>query len=95
MKFLIISTPKFPTPPDAVPMLLEAMRGWVQRHTASKKIEQIWGFAVGGGGGGRVARGSTRHPAVSGLPRKCRRHRHSCVFERAGWVQALMLGKEA
>ena len=51
MRFLITSTPKFPIPPELVPVLLHAMHDWVKRHTASKKIEQIWGFVNGGGGG--------------------------------------------
>ena len=54
MRFLITSRPKFPVPPEAVGVLLAAMRQWVQRHTTSKKIEVIWGFAAGGGGGGVV-----------------------------------------
>ena len=52
MRFLITSKPRFPFPPDAGPALLAAMRAWVQQHTISKKIETIWGFAAGGGGGG-------------------------------------------
>ncbi len=52
MRFLISSKPKFPVPPEAVAALLAAMGQWVQKHSSSKKMEQIWGFAVGGGGGG-------------------------------------------
>src|SRR5689334_4803709 len=51
MRFLITSTPKFPVPPQLAPVLLNAMEEWVKRHTASKKIEQTWGFVNGGGGG--------------------------------------------
>jgi len=51
MRFLITSTPKFPIPPQAVPMMLGAMRQWAKRHTESKKLEQTWGFVSGGGGG--------------------------------------------
>jgi len=51
MRFLVTSTPKFPPPPDALPMLVSAMRDWAKRHQSSNKIEQIWGFVTGGGGG--------------------------------------------
>jgi muconolactone delta-isomerase len=51
MRFLVTSTPKFPIPPQLTPVLLNAMGEWVKRYTASKKIEQTWGFVSGGGGG--------------------------------------------
>ena len=51
MRFLITSTPRFPIPPELAATLLSAMNDWVKRYTASKKIEQIWGFVSGGGGG--------------------------------------------
>ena len=51
MRFLVMSTPRFPIPPELTPVLLKAMEDWVKRHTASKKLEQTWGFVSGGGGG--------------------------------------------
>lgn len=70
MKFLVSSKPKFPVPPEAAPMLLEAMRGWVKKYTASRQIEQIWGYAVGGGGGGilNVASSEELNAVMTELP---------------------------
>lgn len=51
MRFLVTSIPKFPIPPELTPVLMSAMGEWVKRYTASKKIEQTWGFVSGGGGG--------------------------------------------
>jgi muconolactone delta-isomerase len=52
MRFLITSLPKAaPIPPELAATLLNAMDQWMKRHTATKKIEQTWGFVTGGGGG--------------------------------------------
>jgi muconolactone delta-isomerase len=51
MRFLITSIPKFPVPPELASVLLNAMSDWAKRYTSAKKIEQIWGFVNGGGGG--------------------------------------------
>ena len=51
MRFLITSTPRFPIPPELTTTVLGAMNDWVKRYTGSKKIEQLWGFVSGGGGG--------------------------------------------
>lgn len=52
MRFLIVSKVKYPIPPESGIPLLEALRGWAKQYTASKKIEQVWGFAglLAGGG---------------------------------------------
>lgn len=52
MRFLIISHKSHPIPQEAAIPILEAMREWVKRHTASKKLEQVFNFAglLGGGG---------------------------------------------
>ncbi len=52
MKFLIISKPTYPVPPEIGPTLVDAMHGWLKQHTASGKIESTWAFAGMGGGGG-------------------------------------------
>lgn len=52
MKFLIISHPKQPIPPEIGIQLVDAMVAWVNQHKGSGKIEDVWGFAASGGGGG-------------------------------------------
>jgi muconolactone delta-isomerase len=54
MKFLVISNPKHPVPPEIGPTLVDAMSAWVKQHTASGKIESTWSFAGTAGGGGIV-----------------------------------------
>jgi hypothetical protein len=51
-RFLIISHPKFITPPEIIPSLVDAMSAWVDQHTASGKLEFARSLAgqVGGGG---------------------------------------------
>jgi muconolactone delta-isomerase len=52
MKFLVVTKGNAPFPPEAAPMLINAMRQWSTTHLASGKMEQIWSFAGIGGGGG-------------------------------------------
>ncbi len=52
MRFLVVTKSKAPFPPEMAMGLVDAMEGWVQKYTASGKIEQTWGFAGLQGGGG-------------------------------------------
>jgi muconolactone delta-isomerase len=52
MRFLLVTKSKAPFPPEIAIGLVDAMEGWVQKYTASGKIEQSWGFAGLQGGGG-------------------------------------------
>ncbi len=52
MRFLVSSKTKQPPPPEMAMGLMDAMEGWVRKHTASGKIEQVWAFAGIQGGGG-------------------------------------------
>lgn len=52
MRFLVMSNPKHPLPPEMVPALSDAMIAWVREHTASGKMETTWSFAGEPGGGG-------------------------------------------
>ncbi len=52
MRFLVTTINRSPMPPEAVPMLVQAMKDWAARHTASGAFEQIWSFAGLQGGGG-------------------------------------------
>jgi muconolactone delta-isomerase len=52
MRFLVISNPKFMTPPEIIPGLSDAMSAWIAQNSADGKLETAWSFAgqVGGGG---------------------------------------------
>jgi muconolactone delta-isomerase len=52
MRFLVISNPKFITPPEILSNLVDAMSAWIDQHTASGKLQSAWSLAgrVGGGG---------------------------------------------
>jgi muconolactone delta-isomerase len=52
MKFLVISHPNYPVPPEMGPQLVDAMVAWVNQHAGSGKIQETWSFAGTGGGGG-------------------------------------------
>ena len=54
MRFLVVTEPNTPIPPEAVLPLYEAMKAWKARYVAAGKMEQIWGFAGGKGGCGIV-----------------------------------------
>jgi hypothetical protein len=51
MRFLLVSRPAFPIPPDQFPVLVEGFRAWWDRY------HDRWegGFFAGGPGGGGVA----------------------------------------
>ena len=52
MRFLVTTINRSPMPPEAAPMLVQAMKEWAARHTACGVFEQIWSFAGLQGGGG-------------------------------------------
>ena len=52
IRFLVISKPQFPVPPEMALGLFDAMVAWVTKYKGSGKIEQAWSYAGGGGGGG-------------------------------------------
>jgi len=52
MRFLIVSKPKVPVPPDMAETLNDAMAAWFSENTGNGTIEQGWAFAGLGGGGG-------------------------------------------
>jgi muconolactone delta-isomerase len=54
VRFLVISNPKFMTPPEMIPDLVDAMSAWVEQHTVSGKLEFAWSLAGQVGGGGIV-----------------------------------------
>ena len=51
-------------------MLVDAMQAWMQEQTATKKMEQIWGFAGIPGGGGilNVASPDEADAVMAGFP---------------------------
>jgi muconolactone delta-isomerase len=55
MRFLVISEPKTPVPPEAVLGLYDALKAWKARYIAAGKLEQIWSFAGLGGAGAGIA----------------------------------------
>lgn len=52
MRFLVITKNRSPVPPEALTMLLPAMKDWVARHRESGVFEQVWSLAGFQGGGG-------------------------------------------
>ena len=50
MRFLIITEPKHMTPPEIVPMLVDAMKGWLEKYKSN--IVETWSSAGVAGGGG-------------------------------------------
>ncbi len=50
MKFLVISTPKMPPPPEIMPALVEGLIQWVASGKGSGKLEAIYSFAGQSGG---------------------------------------------
>ena len=47
MRFLVVATPKFPTPPEIVPTLIDRAEQWQERY--EDKFE-VFGLFPGGGG---------------------------------------------
>ncbi len=47
MRVAIIYRPRDPAPPEALPMLMEALGEWVERY--SKRVSTLEFFAIGGG----------------------------------------------
>ena len=52
MRFLVVTKPQFPIPPEAVDGLLHELAGWASKWTSQGKLEQVWGFAGFHGIGG-------------------------------------------
>ena len=52
MRFLLVTKQVAAPPPEMALGLFDAMIAWVKKHTASKKLEQGWGFAGLPAGGG-------------------------------------------
>jgi muconolactone delta-isomerase len=52
VKFLVIATRReqVPVPPEAVPVMLNADREWLNDLVASGTLDFVYGFAEGGGG---------------------------------------------
>lgn len=44
MRFLIVSKPKYPVPPDMAETLNDAMAAWFAENTDNGTIEQGWAF---------------------------------------------------
>ena len=52
MRFLVVTKPQFPIPPEAVDGLIDELAGWASKWTGQGKLEQVWGFAGFHGIGG-------------------------------------------
>ena len=52
MRFLVVTKPKHPVPPEAVVALFDGLLAWTGAWSGQGKMEQVWGFAGVGGGGG-------------------------------------------
>jgi muconolactone delta-isomerase len=52
MRFLVVTTPKHPVPPEMALGLFEALSAWAKDLTGKGKMEQGWAFAGSNGGGG-------------------------------------------
>ena len=58
MKFLVISKQKYQIPPEAAVPLIDAFMAYIDKYTASGKLETIWSYAGGQDGGGIANVGS-------------------------------------
>jgi muconolactone delta-isomerase len=58
MRFLVITKQKYMVPPEVQLGLIDGSLAWSKRYSASKKLEQAWGFAGIPGGGGIADVGS-------------------------------------
>jgi muconolactone delta-isomerase len=54
MRFLVVTEGRTVPPPEMGPAMLDALGAWADRHTASGKMEQIWGLAGVRGGAGTL-----------------------------------------
>jgi muconolactone delta-isomerase len=54
MKFLVISKPKHPVPPERAVPLVDAFMAWIDKYSQIGQIESIWSFAGTSAGGGIV-----------------------------------------
>ena len=54
MRFLVVTKAREAFPPEMAPMMMQAMRAWVDEHRAAGRMEQVWGFAGMPGGGGII-----------------------------------------
>ena len=52
MRFLVTLNQKYMVPPEVQLGLLDGSIAWAKKYTASKKLEQSWGFVGLPGGGG-------------------------------------------
>ena len=52
MRFLVMLNQKYMVPPEVQVGLMDGSIAWARKYTASKKIEQSWGFAGMPAGGG-------------------------------------------
>jgi muconolactone delta-isomerase len=52
VRFLIVNEGNAYPPLEMGPAILDGLEAWANRHTASGKMEQVWGFAGTRGGGG-------------------------------------------
>lgn len=52
MRFLVIVNQKYMVPPEVQLGLFDGSIAWLRKYSASKKIEQSWGFAGMPGGAG-------------------------------------------
>lgn len=59
MRFLALSKTREAMPPEVAPMLVEAMRTWLDEHRGSGALVDVWSFAGLPGGGGILEVDST------------------------------------
>ena len=52
MKFLVISKPKYPVPPERVIPLIDAFMAYIDKYEASGQLEMSWSYAGTDSGGG-------------------------------------------
>ena len=54
MRFLVLTEPSSPTPPEMVLPLIGAMEAWIARWRTAGKFQHTWAYAGTNGGGGVV-----------------------------------------
>ena len=50
MRFVVITEPKHMAPPEMIPMLIDAMQGWLEKY--KDNLVEVWSSAGRPGGGG-------------------------------------------